>query len=70
MDNNVINMKELNINGKTYAKYEMVDTILFLKVIIQIVEGKGNEGKSEDLLIHIIQLIEKRMFHQVAYLNV
>jgi len=61
-------MKELNINGKIYAKYEIEGSRLYIKMIIQIV--KGNEKQSEDLLIHIIQLIEDIIFFEVAYLNV
>jgi len=56
-------MKDLNINGLVYAKYEMHDNTLFLKMIIQIIDGKGNEKQSEDLLIHIIQLVEKKRYH-------
>jgi hypothetical protein len=60
-------MKDLNINGKIYARYEMDGSRLFLKVIIPIV--RESERKSEDLLIHIIQLVEDRKFHSVSYLN-
>lgn len=63
-------MKELIINGKVYAKYEIEGSILFLKMIIQIVEGKGKEIQSENLLIHIIQSIENKKLHSVSYLNV
>lgn len=62
----------LVINGKTYAKYGMnlPAGILFLKMIEQIIPGPGNEQQSEDLLIHIIQLVEKKQFHTVSYLNI
>lgn len=63
-------MKELTINGKVYAKYEMEPGRLFLKMEIQIVPGSGNEQQSENLLIHLIQLIENTKFHAVGYLNV
>lgn len=63
-------INELVINGKTYAKYDMYNTTLFLKMIEQIIPGLGNEQQSEDLLIHIIQLVEKKQFHTVSYLNV
>lgn len=65
-----MNIKELNINGEVYAKYEMEGSTLFLKMIIQIVEGKDNVIKSENLLINIIQLVEKRMFNTVVYLKI
>lgn len=61
---------ELVINGKTYAKYDMYNSTLFLKMIEQIIPGTGNEQASEDLLIHIIQLVEKKQFQTVSYLNV
>jgi len=48
-------MKELNINGKVYAKYKIDGSSLFLKMIIQIIPGKGNEWQSENFLIYIIQ---------------
>lgn len=63
-------MKELNINGQVYAKYEMDGNMLSLKMIIQIIKGKENIRQSEDLLIHIIQLVEDKKFHTVSYLNV
>lgn len=63
-------IKELNINGKVYAMYKIRGNFLFLKMIIQIVPGDGNEIKSEDLLIHIIQLIENVKLHSVGYLKI
>lgn len=61
-------MKQLIINNKLYAKYEMEGAVLFLKMIIPIV--KGDERRSEDLLIKIIRSIENVSIHSVAYLNV
>lgn len=63
-------MKDLNINGQVYAKYKIDGSMLFLKMTIQIVSGKGNERQSEGLLIHIIMLVENKKFHSVSYLNV
>lgn len=63
-------MKELNINGQVYAKYEIDGSNLSIKIIIQIVKGKGNEKQSEDLLIHIIELVENTKFNMVCYLHV
>lgn len=63
-------MKELIINGTVYAKYEIDNNNLFFKMINQIVKGKRNERQSEDLLIHIIQLVENTKFYWVGYLNI
>lgn len=62
-------MKELIINGKVYAKYEIDERGLFFKMTEQIIQGKGNEMQSENLLIHIIQLVENTKFGWVRYLN-
>lgn len=61
-------MKELIINGKVYAKYEMDGKTIYLKMIIQMLKGYPNE--SENLLVNIIQGVEERHFTRVAYLNV
>lgn len=61
-------MKELIINGKVYAKYEIDGTMLSFKMIIQII--KGHPDESEDLLIKIIHSVEDRHITSVSYLNV
>lgn len=61
-------MKELVINSKTYAQYEIEGTTLYIKMTIQIIPGR--EGASENFLIKIIQLIENVQFQRVSYLNV
>jgi len=61
---------ELNINGKVYAEYEMACNTLYLKMIIQIIEGAENEQQSEDLIINIIQCIENKKFNHICYLNI
>lgn len=61
-------MKELFINSKIYAKYEIEGTTLYMKMMIQIVPG--SDRASEVFLIEIIQLIENVQFQRVSYLNV
>ena len=61
-------MKELIINGIEYAKYEMDGDKIYLKMINRI--GEGSPIDSENALIQIIQLVEKRRFKLVGYLNV
>lgn len=61
-------MKELNINGQVFAKYEIEGDALFLKMIIPIV--KDNARESEDILIFIIQQIESVELKSISYLNV
>ena len=62
--------KELTINGKVYAKYEVENDILYLKPLIQLLPGEENAIKSEDLLAYIIQLVEHVEVKGLAYLNV
>lgn len=61
-------MKELIINGKVYAKYEMDGKTIYLKMIIQMLKDYPNV--SENLLVNIIQVVEERSFTRVSYLNV
>ena len=61
-------MKELIINGKVYAKYEMDGTMLYLKMIIHMI--KGDPIESENLLVKIIHSVEDRHITSVSYLNV
>lgn len=60
--------KSLVINGVTYAKYEIEGDLIFLKVVKDIV--LGNETASEDIIISIIELVEKKKITRSAYLNV
>lgn len=60
--------KNLEINGKTYARYEISNNILFIKVDIEIIEG--DQGASENLFVYLIQLIEKVPFRGTSYLNI
>lgn len=60
--------KELTINGDLYAYYELEGDLLYLKMLIEI--NEGNSHDSENLLIAIIQGIEKTEIKGAAYLNV
>lgn len=61
-------MKELIINGEIYAKYEYEGYHLYLKVIKQLI--KGNDEKSENLAVYLIQYVENKKFYCVSYLNI
>lgn len=61
-------MKELIINGKVYAKYQVEGMTLYYKMIILIYEYSKVE--SEEMIIKIIQSVENREFLNVGYLNV
>ena len=61
-------IKELLINGKLYAKYELKGDHVFLKMIIQVF--KSHEGDSEDWLISVIQGIEGVKITKASYLNI
>lgn len=60
-------IKELNINGIVYAKYQVGDSILFLKVVKQIIPK--NEFESENFLVKVISSVEKKKFQYMSYLN-
>lgn len=68
MDNSVENVKTLTINGVDYAKYDIDNGIMYLKVIVAIVSD--DIGESEDVLSQIIMLIEKTKVKGLAYLNI
>lgn len=59
--------KKLIINDKIYAYYETDGNLLYIKVLIQLLD---NESDSENYLINLIQLIEKKKFYATAYLNI
>jgi len=61
-------IKELTINGVLYAKYEPSGDILFLKMIENIIPDHARE--SEDCVIALIGLLERKEFTSCAYLNV
>lgn len=61
-------IKDLTINGTVYAKYQILDKVLYLKPVKNI--GKLNNQKSEDLTIFLIQQIEPEKIKEVGYLNV
>jgi len=60
--------KELVINGKVFAKYELEENHIFIKVIIEIFPG--NKGLSEDWLVKIISTVEDNELNMVSYLNI
>ena len=64
--------KDLKINDKLIAKYELSDdskphNILFLKVYVDIY---GNMNKTELMCYKLIEFIENRKFSSLAYLNI
>lgn len=61
-------IKDLIIDGELYAKYQIEDNMLFLKMIIKYYPM--NVGKSEDWLVEQISKKEGKQFAMVAYLNV
>lgn len=68
MNNDTSKKKELVINNVLYAHYLMEKGVLFLKPRKDIV--KGDKRKSEDFLIQLISLIERKKIPYVAYLNI
>ena len=63
-------VKQLTINGTVYAEYQIIGNAIYFKMMIQIIEGEGNEEASEDLLLKIIYMVEKVDFEYAGYLNV
>ena len=61
-------IKDLTINGTVYAKYQILDKVLYLKPVKNI--GKLNNQKSVTLTIFLIQQIEPEKIKAVGYLNV
>lgn len=59
--------KKLIINDKIYAYYQIDGNILYFKMLIELLEYKSD---SENYLINLIQLIEKKKIYATAYLNV
>lgn len=67
MEDNVENIKELNINGVVYAKYLIENGIIFINVTKDIIEG--NKKESEEFLILLISKLEDEPFSSAGYLN-
>lgn len=63
-------MKDLTINNKIFAIYEvdLEKDCLFLKILINIFPD--NPMHSEDIIIAIIENIEEKKFRYAGYLNV
>ena len=59
--------KKLIINDKIYAYYQIDGNILYFKMLIELLEYKSD---SENYLINLIQLIEKKKIYVTAYLNI
>lgn len=65
-------MKELVINGRRYAIYEIGSTPSGLTIWIKLdnMLFQNDQGKSENMCIALIQCIEETYFAAAAYLNV
>lgn len=67
MDNDTSKKKELVINGVLYAHYIFEKDVMWLKVRKDIVPG--DRAESENLIIELISLVEKKKVPIVSYLN-
>jgi len=63
-------VKDLNINGVLYAKYEIENNILYLHMIQKKITALSNETETEDFIVWIIQVIENTTVTALAYLNI
>lgn len=61
-------LTDLNINGTIYAKYQIKDKILYLKMISPFY-GKSI-FESEEIAMSLIDLIEDETITHAAYLNI
>lgn len=68
MNNDTSKKKELVINNVLYAHYLIENKILYLKIRKNII--KDDKKKSEDYLIDLISLIERKKVAYAAYLNI
>lgn len=68
MDNDTSSKKELIINGTLYAHYLIKGNVMWLKMRKDIIPG--NKKKSEDYIIELIGLVEKKKIPYVSYLNI
>ena len=68
MNNDTSNKKELIINGTLYAHYIIEKEVMWLKVRKDIIPG--DKGKSENYLIELISLVERKKIPYVSYLNI
>lgn len=62
-------MKDLIINNRSYAKYDIAGSFLYLKILI-LEPGIGNKEAYENYLISIIEMVEQKTFTMVGYLNI
>lgn len=67
MNQDTSKKKELTINGTVYAQYIIEKDVMWLKVRKDIVPG--DRAESENLLIELISLVEKKSIPLVSYLN-
>lgn len=58
-------IKDLNINGIVYAKYTIDKNILYLNPLKRFF--KKDEVQSEQIMVHLISLIEETKFVSIAY---
>jgi len=63
-------IKDLNINGVLYAKYEIENNILYLHMIKNKIPALSGEKETEDFIVWIIQVIENTPVSFLAYLNI
>lgn len=68
MNQDTSKKKELTINGIVYAQYIIEKDVMWLKVRKDIVPG--DRAESENLLIELISLVEKKPIPLVSYLNI
>lgn len=65
--------KNLTINDKLIAKYELADKssqiqdVVFIKVLINVCQ---DWAMTEQLCFNLIEFIEQRTFGKMAYLNI
>jgi hypothetical protein len=63
-----IKTKHLIIDGRLFAKYEVADDVVFLKMIVE--RFPKDRIKSENFLIRKIEQKEKTKFRFASYLNI
>jgi len=64
-------IQNLIINGKTYAKYEIENDVLYIKMILPLIPINNVElTNNEDLIAFIIQAVEGKKVRTLAYLNI
>lgn len=68
MNNDTSKKKELVINNVLYAHYLIEDQVIYLKIRKNII--KDDKKKSENFLIDLISLIERKKVSYAAYFNI